>query len=513
MSYVSGNFSNNSASVSGLEDVYADNVYCSNNLVVEQEIQVGTADDPSFVITATDIQLKPTPVEDLQAISFAELYRVKGATSNLQAQINSIIASNTSTQGHWGSFWSTVSQPNTTANTLNYMTVDTADASGNGVQMITQVGGSYQEIQVSNVGVYNIQFSAQITHSNTSQDTVQIWLRKNGTDIAATNSSITLKDNGQDAVASWNFFVNAAAGDKYSIMWASSMTAVFLQYRAAQTTPFAAPIVPSVIITVQQIVNLAPGIQGPVGPIGLTGATGAQGGQGGQGAQGGKGDKGDKGDQGNPGADGTNADVVAIWAAITALFAGEGLLWVAVAGVAGMTVSEAIATATAGASFGASTTALQSEITTLAGVVSTLSDAVDAIAVDVGTLQTDVGTLQTEVDTLQTEMTAQQDKTINIGVVVPDISTVFAGGLVVETAVSVPAVNGTEGILALTGYESLTIESPSIEIISPTFFIDSNVLSIGEPLGVNSTYLYGFTYINGILLNPFSPVESFFLQW
>lgn len=254
MSYVNGIQANNAASVSGLDDVSCSNVYADGDVYCNN----------IYSTTTTTLQ---------------------ASIDSINAQLNSIAL------GYYGVFLSTISQANPTANTPNYATINTMDASNNGVVWYNSDGaGNYREIQVLHKGVYNIEFSLQLTHSNSSQDTIEIWFRKNGTDIANSNSSLTIKDNAQDAVPAWNLVVELEANDRIALMWASSMTAVSLKARAAQTSPFVSPGIPSVILTVQQVMNTMQGPQGAVGPSGPAGPVGPKGDQGIQGPRGPKGD-------------------------------------------------------------------------------------------------------------------------------------------------------------------------------------------------------------------------------
>jgi len=149
-------------------------------------------------------------------------------------------------QEYYGSFYSTVDQTNGGASVTNKMTYNTTDFS-NGVSIV-----SNSRITMANAGVYNIQFSAQFDKTDSGDDTVQIWLQKNGSNIANTNTEMTLTGNNGKHVAAWNFFVNAAANDYFEICWHSSDTAVFINYIAAASSP-TRPAIPSVILTVNKV--------------------------------------------------------------------------------------------------------------------------------------------------------------------------------------------------------------------------------------------------------------------
>jgi len=149
-------------------------------------------------------------------------------------------------QEYYGSFYSTVDQTNGGATVANKMTYNTTDFS-NGVSIV-----SNSRITMANAGVYNIQFSAQLDKTDSGDDIVQIWLQKNGSNIANTNTEMTLTGNNGKHVAAWNFFVNAAANDYFEICWHSSDTAVFINYIAAASSP-TRPAIPSVILTVNKV--------------------------------------------------------------------------------------------------------------------------------------------------------------------------------------------------------------------------------------------------------------------
>lgn len=149
-------------------------------------------------------------------------------------------------QFYYGSFYSTADQTNAGATSVNKMTYNVTDFA-NGVSIV-----SNSRITLTNAGVYNIQFSAQLAKGDSGDDTIQIWLCKNGSNVANSNTELTIHGNNGKSLAAWNWFVNAAAGDYYEICWHSSDTGVFIDYAAAGTTP-TRPAIPSVILTVNKV--------------------------------------------------------------------------------------------------------------------------------------------------------------------------------------------------------------------------------------------------------------------
>jgi len=146
----------------------------------------------------------------------------------------------------YGSFYSTQDQTNAGATSTNKFTYNVTDISS-GVSIV-----SNSRITIANSGVYNIAFSAQLQKSDSGDDAVQIWLQKNGQNIANTNTEVTIVGNNGKFVAAWNFFVQANAGDYYELCWHSSDTAVTIDYQAAASSP-SRPAIPSIILTVNQV--------------------------------------------------------------------------------------------------------------------------------------------------------------------------------------------------------------------------------------------------------------------
>jgi hypothetical protein len=152
---------------------------------------------------------------------------------------------NTST-GSYGSFYDTTTQTATSINTPYSMSFNTTDIT-NGVAIS---GSGNNKIKVTNAGVYNIQFSAQLARAvGSGTEDVLIWIRKNGSDLSYTNTDVTFAGGTNvKTVAAWNWFVTAAANDYYEIMWSTTSTNIVLEANLTST-----PAVPSVILTVNRI--------------------------------------------------------------------------------------------------------------------------------------------------------------------------------------------------------------------------------------------------------------------
>lgn len=146
-----------------------------------------------------------------------------------------------------GSFYDSTIQT-TTVGVAVPMKFGTDDIVGYGVSVTADGLGNRTQIKVTEDGIYNIQFSAQIVNG-AGASSVDIWFRKNGSNIANSNTIVSLQSN-TNAVASWNFFANLVAADTFQIMWTQSSNGTTLS-----ALPAAAPhpATPSVILTVNRV--------------------------------------------------------------------------------------------------------------------------------------------------------------------------------------------------------------------------------------------------------------------
>ena len=148
-------------------------------------------------------------------------------------------------QIYYGEFTKTNSQTPLLANTA-YPLLFTNTQIANGVS----IGTTTSEIHVDQAGLYNIAASVQITSTNSSQKSIWVWLRLNGTTDfpnSARVASITL-NNGY-LVVTLNEVASLLAGDFIEVMYAADSTNVSIATVAA--TAFA-PAAPAVILAVTQ---------------------------------------------------------------------------------------------------------------------------------------------------------------------------------------------------------------------------------------------------------------------
>ena len=111
------------------------------------------------------------------------------------------------------------------------------------------------KIVLTNSGIYNIQFSAQLLNYTTTEDNVLIWIRKNGSDVAASAGVVEVAPKHGTApgatISSWNYFLDMVAGDYFQLVWTSDTgNTVVASYPASTVAPVH-PLSPGVILTVQ----------------------------------------------------------------------------------------------------------------------------------------------------------------------------------------------------------------------------------------------------------------------
>ncbi len=114
---------------------------------------------------------------------------------------------------------------------------------------------SNSKIKVSNKGLYNLQFSAQLdrTTGNTTCY-ITIWLKINGIDLPYSSTDITIQGTTavSATVAAWNFFLDLNANDYVELMWSTTNTNAIIQFLGSRTNPVR-PAIPSIILTMHQV--------------------------------------------------------------------------------------------------------------------------------------------------------------------------------------------------------------------------------------------------------------------
>jgi hypothetical protein len=162
-------------------------------------------------------------------------------TGSLTIQSGSAFFANGNKQFNVGAFSSLVTQSGSAgvSQSVNFEVTDKSE----GVSI-----ASNSRITLANSGTYSITFSAQVL-ADGGQDTLWMWLKKNGTNVANTSTKIIGK-NGEETVLTVNYVVDAVANDYYELVWENLNGYADLLYEVAGTNY---PAIPSVILTVTQV--------------------------------------------------------------------------------------------------------------------------------------------------------------------------------------------------------------------------------------------------------------------
>ena len=154
----------------------------------------------------------------------------------------------------YGVFQDSTDQTAANTTTAYAITFNTTDFS-NGVTL-----SNSSRINVTDAGIWNCQFSIQFKNTTNDTQDVDVWFRKNGTNIDNSNSRFNLsprKSSGDPShmIAAMNFFVSLNASDYIEIMWCVSDVGMSIEQYAAGTSP-TRPTIPSAIVTMSFVSNL-----------------------------------------------------------------------------------------------------------------------------------------------------------------------------------------------------------------------------------------------------------------
>lgn len=150
----------------------------------------------------------------------------------------------TTPAGYYGDFYSDATQNNMVL--YNPVKVNNTTLS-NGVSVVAQ-----SQITVANSGIYNIQFSLQVSTTSGSDKELFVWLRKMGMNVPYTNTQVDIQGGSKKAVAAWNFVVKLGASEHVQLIWYSTDANMTLVSVPPSMAPMY-PGIPSVILNVSQI--------------------------------------------------------------------------------------------------------------------------------------------------------------------------------------------------------------------------------------------------------------------
>ena len=143
----------------------------------------------------------------------------------------------------YANYISTQTQTAATINTAHPVRLESTAMNSGTVRLVDGT-----KIYFDNAGPYNLSFSLQVASTNSSTQTIDVWVNHNGSPEPWTNTKINVLHGPN--VAAWNIFGVASAGDYIQVMWAASSTDVSLYaYPATDIHPGS----PSAIVTINRL--------------------------------------------------------------------------------------------------------------------------------------------------------------------------------------------------------------------------------------------------------------------
>jgi hypothetical protein len=155
--------------------------------------------------------------------------------------------------GYWGSFWDETSQVAALANTAYEIKLRQVDTTSRGTKIISDT-----RLTIDHPGIYSITFSIQFSNTDSSIHDTNVWLRKNGVDVPASDSRFSLiaRHGSVDGnvIGCVNFVLGLATNDYLELIWATSNVAAYIHAEAAGEGP-THPSIPGIICTVVQVAS------------------------------------------------------------------------------------------------------------------------------------------------------------------------------------------------------------------------------------------------------------------
>jgi hypothetical protein len=120
---------------------------------------------------------------------------------------------------------------------------------------INIAGGGLTDIVFNSAGIYNVQFSIQVTNDAVQDHEFYLWASKNSVFEPDSLSVLTIpsKHGGIKGhqIAAWNFFFNVNAGDNVGLWWTADNSNISIEKIVSPGGGI--PSAPSVILTVSQV--------------------------------------------------------------------------------------------------------------------------------------------------------------------------------------------------------------------------------------------------------------------
>lgn len=149
----------------------------------------------------------------------------------------------------YGQFYSTQDQ-SASANVATALTFNNSSSFNSGVTVV-----SSSQITFDTAGKYQITVSLQFVSTDPAEQDATVWFRKNGTDIVASSSRVTVPKTSAGGALLFQVTImeSVAASDYIQVYYGVESGNVTIDFTAAQTSPFACPSIPSAILVATRI--------------------------------------------------------------------------------------------------------------------------------------------------------------------------------------------------------------------------------------------------------------------
>jgi len=201
-------------------------------------------------VKITDLTAATTPLAGTELFETVQGGTSKKvAASDIGNSANALPYASLSGRAYISAYSNTDQTGNTGAATA--VKIENTDFSS-GISMTNNGSGNPTRITFAAAGTYMIAPSLQFANSDTANHNVNVWFRKNGTDIAASNTVVNVPKaaDGGNTFFQIVVYVQVTAGQYVELMWLPTNTSVTLDYIAAGAI---APAAPSVIIASERI--------------------------------------------------------------------------------------------------------------------------------------------------------------------------------------------------------------------------------------------------------------------
>lgn len=171
---------------------------------------------------------------------YSTLYQ--NSFSNVLRLFFNAVANAINSPSPYGAFYDVTTQTNPVAGAVNLAALSNTSIS---------VGTSRQggnRVYVTQTGVYNVQFSAQLQKGGGGASTATFWIMQNGFNVVdSAGYQILAGGAGTQYIISWNWLVQMKEGDYVQLAWSSADATISLPTVAAAGS---IPASPSIIFTI-----------------------------------------------------------------------------------------------------------------------------------------------------------------------------------------------------------------------------------------------------------------------